>query len=75
MLDGKSNIVICERNGDIVEGDITYALKLDRMYKGKLQAGDLDEYDEKTVEAMQAECVERRNTMQNLYNIQLRVNL
>ncbi|MBR2650864.1 MAG: 6-phosphofructokinase [Clostridia bacterium] len=75
LLDGKSNIVICERNGDIVEGDITYALKLDKMYKGKLQPGDLDEYDERTIEAMQAECAERRRTMQKLYNTQLRINL
>ena len=75
LLDGKSNIVICERNGDIVEGDITYALKLDKMYKGKLQPGDLDEYTESTVKQMEAECAERRSAMQKLYSMQLRINL
>ncbi len=75
LLDGKSNIVICERNGDIVEGDITYALMLDKMYKGKLQPGDLDEYTESTVKQMEAECRERRSAMQKLYSMQLRINL
>ena len=75
LLAGKSNIVICERNGDIVEGDITYALKLDRMYKGKLQPGDLDEYTPETIEEMKRACEERRSEMQFLYDIQQKVNL
>ncbi len=75
LLEGKSNIVICEKNGDIVEGDITYALKLDRMYKGKLMEGDLDMYSKETIEEMKAECEERRRTMQRLYEVQSKVNL
>ena len=75
LLEGQSNIVICEKNGDIVEGNIGYALKLDRMYKGKLMEGDLDEYSRETVDAMQAECEERRRTMQRLYEVQTKVNL
>ncbi len=75
LLAGKSNIVICERNGSIVAGDIDYALKLDRMYKGKLQPGDLDEFSPETIEAMKRECDERRVEMKNLYEIQNRINL
>ena len=75
LLEGKSNIVICERNGEIVEGDIGYALKIDRMYKGKLKEGDLDAYSKETIEQMQKECVERRAAMQKLYDIQWKVNL
>ena len=75
LLAGKSNIVICERNGQIVDGDITYALKLDRMYKGKLTEGDLDEYSPETIENMRRECQERREAMRNLYEMQKKVNL
>ena len=57
------------------EGDITYALKLDRMYKGKLMEGDLDEYSKETVDGMKKECEERRKTMQRLYEVQNKVNL
>ena len=75
LLAGKSNIVICERNGEIVEGDITYALKLDAMYKNKLKAGDLDDYTAETVAQMQEECRERRAFMKRLYDMQIKVNL
>ena len=75
LLDGKSNIVICERNGEICEGDINYALKLDRMYKGKLGEGDLDEFTEDAITEMQKECVERRRASEKLYEIQKMVNL
>ena len=75
LLAGKSNIVICERNGQIVDGDIDYALKLDRMYKGKLTEGDLDEYTPETIEKMRRECQERREAMRNLYEMQKKVNL
>ncbi len=75
LLEGKSNIVVCVRNGSIVESDITYALKLDRMYKGKLQEGDLDEYSKDKIEEMEKECDERRIEMKNLYEMQKRINL
>ena len=75
LLEGKSNIVICERNGVICESDINYALNLDRMYKGKLKPGDLDEYTPETIEEMKHACEERRSEMQFLYDIQQKVNL
>ena len=75
LLAGKSNIVICERGGKITESDITYALKLDRMYKGKLVEGDLDEYTAEQIEAMKADCDERRAAMRALYDLQNKINL
>ena len=75
LLAGKSNIVICERNGSITDVGINYALKLDRMYKNKLQEGDLDEFSADVVEMMRAECTERRCAMKALYDIQNRINL
>ena len=75
LLEGKSNIVICERRGDIVSTDINYALKLDRMNKGKLKDGDLDEFDEATVQAMRDFVNERRDDMAKLYEVAKRINL
>ena len=75
LLKGNSNIVICERNGKIVANDINYALKLDRMYKGKLKEGELDCFDEATIEKMKAEVEEKRefmawrNTVGSLVNL------
>ncbi len=75
LLAGESNIVICERNGRIISNDINYALILDRMYKGKLQDGDLDGFDEATVERMKTECEERRTEMELLYEVGRRTSL
>ena len=63
LLKGESNIVICERNGDIVSNDIGYALDLDAFYKGKITESDLS-YDAATIEKMKAECAERRSVIE-----------
>ena len=44
LLQGKSNVVICEIDGVITHLDINYALIADRMYKNKLKTGDLDAF-------------------------------
>ena len=75
LLEGKSNIVVCEIDGEIVSREISYALKLDGMYKGTLDDGDLAEFDEATVAEMREECRRRRENMKKLYNIESRVNL
>ena len=48
---------------------------LDRMYKGKLQPGDLDAFDEETIERMKAEVVEKREFMAWRNNVNELVNL
>lgn len=75
LLSGKSNLVICQRNGDIESVDINFALILDRMYKGKLKDGDLDAFSEAEVEKMKALAKERRTELEFLYNVANTINL
>ena len=69
LLMGRSNIVMCERNGDITSADINYALNLDHMYKNKMDKCKLDQFDEETVERMKAQAEERRRELGILYNV------
>ncbi len=69
LLEGKSNMVICKRNGKITELDINYALIADRTYKGKLQPGDLDAFSPEEVSAMLALAEQRRWEISNAYEI------
>ncbi len=64
---GNSNIVICERRGEIKTADIDYALTLDRMYKGKLTDGELDPYTAEQVADMQAIGERKRKLFEELY--------
>ena len=75
LLKGNSNLVICEKDGQIVARDINYALKLDRMYKGKLKDGDLDCFDAKTLKKMKSEIEEKRATIKILHDISNKINL
>ena len=69
LLDGKSNVVICERDGRIVDIDINFALIADRMYKGKLREGDLDAFSEAQVAEMQALAEKRRLSIRDYYDM------
>ena len=69
LLDGKSNLVICEKDGKIVSRDIEYALVLDRMYKNKLKDGDLDKFSPEDIEKMKAECAKTLDVIKDLYDI------
>ena len=42
LLAGKSNLVMCLQNDQVVGMDIGYALSLDRLYKGKVKPGELE---------------------------------
>ena len=75
LLEGMSNIVVCEIDGEIVCRDINYALKLDGMYKGTLSDADFAEFDDETIAEMRAECVRRRENMKKLYDIHGKLNL
>ena len=75
LLKGNSNLVICERRGEIVARDINYALKLDRMYKGKLKDGDLDCFDAATIQEMKEEIQEKRVAIKILYDLSGKINL
>ena len=75
LLKGNSNLVICEKDGQIVARDINYALKLDRMYKGKLKDGDLDSFDEATIQEMKNEIYAKRAAIKVLHDISNKINL
>ena len=69
LLSGKSDVVICSRNNEIIDTDIKYALIVDRMYKNKLKPGDLDAFSAEEIEAMKALCKERQAYFDNMYDI------
>ena len=75
LLEGESNIVICEKKSEIVAVDINYALVLDRMYKGKLKDGDLAPFAEERIEEMKREIEEKRATLRRTYDLALEINL
>ena len=75
LLRGRSNLVICERQGKIVSTDINYALILDRMYKGKLKDGDLDNFSESEIEQMKREIEEKKAYLLELFTVQYKINL
>ena len=75
LLSGNSNLVMCQRNGDIEAVDINFALILDRMYKGKLKDGDLDAFSAADVEKMKALAAERRAELEVLYKVARTINL
>ena len=75
LLRGKSNLVICERRGEIVSRDINYALKLDKMYKGTLAEGDLDGLSDETLAKMKFDIERKRANIKALYDVAVKINL
>ena len=75
LIEGKSNLVICENGGEIVATDINFALILDRMYKGKLKDGDLAPYTPAQIEEMKLRCEKKRALIASLYETCNRLSL
>ncbi len=69
LVEGKSNLVMCEIDGKVVPVDIAFALVSDRMYKNKLKDGDLDKFTPEQIKDMEALCEKRREEIRNLYSI------
>ena len=74
LLEGKSDLVLCEIDGKIVPMDINFALIADRMYKGKLKAGDLDKFSAEQLDEMKALCKRRVDELNFLYKIAMDVS-
>ena len=75
LLRGNSNLVVCERRGEIVSNEIKYALMLDRMYKNTLKDGDLDSFTVDEIERMKSEIAEKQASMLALYTVENKINL
>ena len=69
LVEGKSNVVMCERDGEIKPVDIAFALITDRMYKNKLKPGDLDKFTPEQIEDMKALAAKRVAEVQRLYKV------
>ena len=71
LLEGKSNLVVCERDSKIVTYEINFALTLDKMYKKKLKPGDLDRFSPAEIREMEKLAEMRRREIQDMYNAAL----
>ena len=69
LLEGKSNVVIVLKDGRITDVDINYALVLDRMYKNKLQPGDLDKFSPDVIAEMKSACAYRQAKIDKIYSL------
>lgn len=69
LVEGKSNVVMCELDGKVVPVDINFALIADRMYKKKLKDGDLDAFSAEQLEDMKVLCNKRVAEIDNLYRV------
>lgn len=71
LLEGKSNLVVCERNAKIVTYEIKFALTLDKMYKNKLKPGELDSFSHSEIKEMETLAEIRRQEIRDMYNAAL----
>lgn len=69
LLEGKSNLVICEVDGEVKPVDINFALIVDRMYKNKLKEGDLEGFSQEQYMEMKAICAKREAEIERLYKL------
>lgn len=69
LLAGKSNLVLCQQNSRIVTVDILYSQCLDRMYKGTLKEGMLDQFTEEQINQMKAEIEQKKKDIADLYTL------
>ena len=75
LLRGRSNIVICERGGELVSTDIGYSRILDRMWKNKLKDGDLDAFTPEEVAEMRRVCEEKTARIRARHEMADHINL
>ena len=68
LLDGESDLVVCEKNGKIVPTEIKFALIVDRMFKNKLKDGDLDKFTPEQVELMKQICAQKQASFDDMMN-------
>ena len=75
LLEGKSNLVVCERESKIVSMEIIYSQMLDRMYKGTLKEGNLDGFTAEQIEEMKAFCAMRQAWFDRTYKTAMTVSI
>ena len=68
ILEGHSNIVICERNSKLVEMDIGFALNVDKLFKHKMSDEEKAKISPEDLKKMEEICMERQAKKMQLYN-------
>ena len=74
LIDGKSDIVICKNSDKLCTVDITRALKVDRMLKGKMTDEERAALSDEDRAYMEARCDEVRSNMRRLYDLVYAIN-
>ena len=69
LLAGKSNLILCQKDSKIVTCEILYSQCLDRMYKGTLKEGMLDQFSEEKIAQMKAEIEQKKKDIADLYTL------
>ena len=69
LLAGNSDLILCEKAGEIVTTGIFYSQVLDRMYKGTLKEGMLEKCTEDQIAEMKAIIEEKKRTFAETYKI------
>ena len=69
LLAGNSNLVVCEKAGEIITTNIQYSQALDRMYKGTLKDGMLDAFTKEQISDMEAVIEEKRRVFAETYRM------
>ena len=75
LLRGESNVVVCERAGELVTLDINFALTMDNKYKNTLKPGQIEKFSEEEVAAMKARIEDRTAGLLKLYTVENKINL
>lgn len=81
LLDGKSNMVVCYRHGEIRTSEITWALALDKLFKSNYagykkvdEEALLAPYTPEEREIMHRFCSNKLEQMKNLYRIGMEIS-
>ncbi len=69
LLAGNSDLILCEKAGEIVTTGIYFSQVLDRMYKGTLKEGMLEKCSEAEIEQMKAIIEEKKRTFADTYKM------
>ncbi len=69
IYEGKSNLVICERDGQIDSLDINFALDFDKFYKGKFTEEEIAKLDPKDRIKMEEMAKRKREHFLEVYHI------
>ncbi len=75
LLNGESNVVVCERAGKLITLDINFALTMDNMYKNTLKPGQLDKFTEEEIAAMKERIEARTAGLLSLYTVENKINI